>query len=110
MLVALFFQPILGTVHHLRFKKLQRRGVWSHLHIWNGRIMITLGIINGGIGLYLAGATTALKTAYGVVAGVMWVLWMLLAIFGELRRVRSNERKNKSRGSGSPRRKLSEGD
>ena len=27
----------------------------SHLHIWIGRIVITLGMINGGLGLLIAG-------------------------------------------------------
>ncbi len=67
--------------------------------------MITLGIINGGLGLYLAGAAQSLKIAYGVIAGIVWLVWMLLAVFGEIRRGGSTR---SSRG-GSPRRKLSDG-
>jgi hypothetical protein len=83
---ALFFQPILGLIHHSQFKKLRRRQVWSHLHLWNGRIMIPLGIINGGLGLRMAGASNGIKTAYGAVAGVLGGLWLLVAIFSEVRR------------------------
>ena len=76
--------------------------------------MITLGIINGGIGLYLAGASNSLKIAYGVVAGIMWVLWMLFAVLGEFRRLVSGDKKKKKnrrvRRSESSRRKLSEGE
>jgi hypothetical protein len=77
--IALFFQPLLGFIHHAKFKKLGRRQIWSYLHLFNGRIMITLGIINGGLGLYLAGASKGLKTAYAVVAAVMWALCEFLS-------------------------------
>ncbi|KAH8903658.1 hypothetical protein BR93DRAFT_947285 [Coniochaeta sp. PMI_546] len=83
---ALFFQPILGAIHHSQFKRLRRRQIWSHLHLWNGRIMIPLGIINGGLGLRIAGASKEIKTAYAVVAGVLGGLWISVAIFSEVRR------------------------
>ncbi|KAH8885440.1 hypothetical protein GQ53DRAFT_606058, partial [Thozetella sp. PMI_491] len=92
VLAALFFQPILGLIHHYRYKRLQRRQVWSHLHLWNGRLTISLGIINGGLGLYLAGAANNLKIAYAVVAGFMWLLWMFFAVFGEIRRARAGRK------------------
>jgi predicted Na+-dependent transporter len=66
--------------------------MWSYLHLFNGRIMITLGIINGGLGLYLAGASQSLKTAYAVVAAVLWALWMLAAFAGEIRRCRADRK------------------
>ncbi|KAH7389759.1 hypothetical protein BKA66DRAFT_400083, partial [Pyrenochaeta sp. MPI-SDFR-AT-0127] len=93
--VLLFFQPILGFVHHLKFKKYRRRTFWSYGHIWLGRIAITLGIINGGLGLLLASDAPAVTgfrpsrgqiIAYGVIAGVMWFLWVAAAVIGERRR------------------------
>lgn len=51
--------------------------------------MITLGIINGGLGLRLAGNTQKGEIAYGVVAGVIWLVWMTAAVLGEIRRGRS---------------------
>jgi hypothetical protein len=83
---ALFFQPILGLIHHSQFKKLRRRQTWSHLHLWNGRIMIPLGIINGGLGLGIAGASKGIKAAYAAIAGVLGGLWILVAVFSEVRR------------------------
>ncbi|KAJ9142328.1 hypothetical protein NKR23_g7215 [Pleurostoma richardsiae] len=91
VLVALIFQPLLGFIHHLKFKRVQRRQIWSHLHIWNGRIMVPLGIINGGLGLKLASASSDLKTAYAVVAGIMGGLWLLTAVVSELRRSRNRK-------------------
>lgn len=48
-------------------------------HIAWGRILITLGIINGGLGLQLKHASMTLDIAYGAVAGVMWLAWMACA-------------------------------
>lgn len=102
----LFFQPILGVLHHLGFKRNGRRQAWSYAHIWLGRILITLGIINGGLGLQLARASRKLYIAYGVVAGIFWLVWMLAACFGEVRRSRNAGRSTNGKdvhsGAGSP--------
>ncbi|KAG9190445.1 hypothetical protein G6011_08533 [Alternaria panax] len=82
----IFFQPFLGWMHHALFKKYNHRTLWSYAHIWVGRIAITLGIINGGLGLLLAGNSRDGEIAYGVVAGVMWVTWVAAAVWGEMRR------------------------
>jgi hypothetical protein len=96
--VLLFFQPILGFVHHLKFKKHSRRTIWSYGHLWLGRILITLGIINGGLGMLLASDAPAFLAfrptrgqiiAYGVVAGIMWLAWVAAAIYGEIRRAKA---------------------
>jgi len=86
---VLFFQPILGFMHHLMFKKHHRRQIWSYGHLWVGRIFITLGIINGGLGLKLANNTRSGEIAYGVVAAIFWLLWMACAVYGEIKRARA---------------------
>ncbi|KAK1752351.1 hypothetical protein QBC47DRAFT_363913 [Echria macrotheca] len=91
-LVSLLIQPLLGYIHHNRFKRFGRRQVWSYLHIFNGRIGITIGIINGGLGLNLAAASASEKRIYIIVAAVMWSLWMLVAIAAEILRLRRNRR------------------
>lgn len=57
--------------------------------------MITLGVINGGLGMLLASDAPAFLAfrpsrgqiiAYGVVAGSMWLAWVAAAIIGERRR------------------------
>lgn len=95
--MALFIQPFLGLMHHSRFKKLRRRQVWSHLHIWNGRLTIPLAIVNGGLGLRLAGAAARVKTAYAVVAAVMVALWAAAAVLSECRRRRADRRASRGR-------------
>jgi len=87
---VLFFQPILGFIHHSQFRKYQTRTIWSHGHIWIGRAAITLGMINGGLGFQLAdrmrmGSRPGM-IAYSVVAGVMWLIWVAASLFGESRR------------------------
>ena len=50
-------------------------------HIWMGRLLITLGMINGGLGLLLSGnSTRGEQIAYGVIAGVIWVSWIFIVI------------------------------
>lgn len=82
---ALVFQPIGGLIHHYMYKKYQRRTIWATTHVWWGRIILTLGIINGGLGLMLSGNTVKGEIAYGVIAGVMWLIWMAVAIWGSRR-------------------------
>ena len=87
LLVALFFQPIFGLLHHSFFKKHQKRTAISHVHIWVGRVAIVLGMINGGLGIELAGdVEMGYKIAYGVVAGVMGVVYLGAIVYGEMKR------------------------
>jgi hypothetical protein len=89
LFVFLFFQPILGIIHHLGFKKHGKRRAASYAHIWLGRALITLGMINGGLGLQYAGNVgRGTYIAYGIVAGIIWLIWMVVAVFSESRRQR----------------------
>lgn len=63
----------------------------SHLHIWNGRIVVILGIVNGGLGLQITGATDTVKLAYTIVAAVLGGAWIILSLFGEARRARGRD-------------------
>ena len=44
--VALIIQAVLGWKHHQDYKKIGRRTVISHSHLWVGRVTIVLGMIN----------------------------------------------------------------
>jgi len=73
IVIALFaVQPVLGFLHHQHFLKTQGRGLVSYVHIWWGRILMALGVINGGIGLRLAQESDGPVIAYSVVAGVVF--------------------------------------
>ncbi|KAI1430118.1 iron reductase domain protein [Xylaria sp. FL1777] len=83
-------QPIGGYVHHVYYVKYQKRGVVSYAHIWYGRILMVLGIVNGGLGLELASASHSLVIAYSVVAAVVFSAYIGGAIFGEVKRYRGS--------------------
>lgn len=113
-------QPWIGYVHHIVFKKRLlklKEGIETKkpgrttitiFHIWIGRILILLGVINGGLGLRLA-ATTPFQTAstthkaeiaYGILAGLMFLLFAGVSILFEHRRAaRIRNRKTMQRAS-----------
>ncbi|KAK0268300.1 hypothetical protein LTR35_015594 [Friedmanniomyces endolithicus] len=82
---VLFLMPILGTIHHNIYKRVEKRTLWSYTHIFTGRIGIVLGMINGGLGLRLANANKSYITAYGVCAGLMGAVYISAIIFGEVK-------------------------
>lgn len=85
VVATLVFQPIGGLIHHYMYKKYHRRTIWAVTHVWWGRLIVTVGIINGGLGLMLSGNTIKGEIAYGVIAGVVWLIWMAVAVWGQLR-------------------------
>ena len=46
-------QPLLEFLQHLFFRKNKRIGLSGHVHLWLGRILFVLGVVNGGLGLRL---------------------------------------------------------
>jgi hypothetical protein len=69
--VALFLvQPLLGLVHHFMYRKTQSRNMFSHIHVWYGRALMILAVVNGGLGLQLADNSKGGTIAYSVIAGV----------------------------------------
>ncbi|KAI9828959.1 MAG: hypothetical protein M1819_006458 [Sarea resinae] len=49
-------------------------------HVWLGRVLIILGIINGGLGLQLSANTTKGEIAYGIIAGVLGTLYLVVGL------------------------------
>lgn len=87
VLVALTtLQPLTGWLHHRIFLRTRSRSVASYTHLWVGRVAIVLGMINGGLGLKLAGTSTGYVIAYSVVAGVMGTAYIASAVLGEAKR------------------------
>ena len=63
-------------------------------HKWLGRVLLVLGAINGGLGLQLSANTRKGEIAYGVVAGVVFVVYGavdVVMIMKEKRRTRDGE-------------------
>lgn len=85
----LVIQPALGYVHHLIYVKEHRRTIWAISHVWYGRMLILLAVINGGLGLQLSDNTTRGEIAYGVIAGVMFLLYLAVLAIAHLRKDKS---------------------
>ncbi|POR33242.1 Uncharacterized protein TPAR_06578, partial [Tolypocladium paradoxum] len=82
-------QPVFGWLHHMYYVKHRGRGIISHIHIWYGRALIIIGIINGGLGLRLAGTPQPFFTAYVVVAVLSTLMYVSAVAFGLFRNRRS---------------------
>ena len=46
VVVYLLAQTVLGHLHHQNYKKIGRRTWISHTHLWMGRLVILLGMLN----------------------------------------------------------------
>ncbi|KAG5952769.1 hypothetical protein E4U53_008098 [Claviceps sorghi] len=74
--VLMVVQPVLGWIHHRQFVKTRSRGIFSHLHIWYGRAIMILGIVNGGLGLNATNQSASFVIAYSVLAGIVAVTYI----------------------------------
>ena len=97
-----------GLLAHLVFKRTERRSLVGILHTWTGRAAITLGMINGGLGLLLSdNEAKAGPIAYGVVTALIWVVWTAYWMRWEIVKMRApkenvrSEKKTLSPESGS---------
>lgn len=78
----LLVQPALGLIQHLKYRKYGKSTIFGHVHRWHGRILIVLGIINGGLGLHVSGRIGSENVprwaviAYGVVAGLVGLFYI----------------------------------
>jgi hypothetical protein len=77
----LLLQPIAGLIHHRSYSKYGKRTALGIAHRWNGRILLVLGVINGGLGLWLADEDKNFIIPYSVVAAVVYLSWLAIAIW-----------------------------
>jgi hypothetical protein len=88
--VIILFQPIMGVLQHLHFKKTGGKSIFAYLHRWIGRGAIALGMINSGLGFQLARTTGILVPTSSyvrsyVLLGVLVSIWFSLVVFDHLR-------------------------
>ncbi|KAF7509987.1 hypothetical protein GJ744_007301 [Endocarpon pusillum] len=96
-------QPISGWIHHRIYHTravtlaTTNRGprpgrtMWGRAHLWLGRGLITLGIVNGSLGLMMlegspsqaSSVTRNAQIGYGVAAGLMWCIYVLITVIWE---------------------------
>jgi hypothetical protein len=99
----LLFQPALGLIQHLRHRKVGKRTSFGHAHRWLGRVLILLGIVNGGLGLHVAGAIgsenvpTWAVIVYSVVAAIVGILYIGIASGVGLSRKRKGVSKERTK-------------
>lgn len=84
----LIVQPVLGIMHHKYFVKYRERGAVSYAHIWWGRILLILAVVNGGLGLKLTDASNSAVIAYCIVAAVCFGIYAIIKSWAVVRRGR----------------------
>lgn len=112
-----FFMPILGLIHHTLYKRRARRykeggprpgrTIPGYLHLWLGRILIPMGMVNGGLGIRLAsnapgggGDEKKKIIGYSIGAGLMFLAYVIFVIVGEVRRKRERQGRISNRRAG----------
>jgi hypothetical protein len=90
------FQPLMGFLQHMHYRDTGKKSLFAYTHRWLGRILITLGIINGGLGFRFTQSEeqdVSIKgvIAYGVVAGVMACVYIIFLFLSSHTRGRKRD-------------------
>lgn len=91
ILLALLVQPFTGWFHHRRYAATngnsgRTKTTWAHVSV--GRVAVLLGMINGGLGLQMAGVESGSVIAYSVIVALVGVVYIASIFIGERRRRR----------------------
>ena len=74
---ALFAQAYFGYAHHLGFKRTGRRTAISYLHLWTGRLVVPLGMLEACLGFNLASQTLQAVAAALVSLAILVLTYLL---------------------------------
>lgn len=82
----LLFQPGMGLYAHRYLHRAGTKSIFAYVHRWWGRLLVTLGIINGGLGFRLAGigspgVPVGAVIAYSIIAGVVISSYLVVVAF-----------------------------
>jgi hypothetical protein len=87
--MIILIQPAMGILQHLHFRKTGGKSIFGHIHRWNGRVAIILGMINQGLGFQLVGIGTVVAPhcliRNFVITGLFAGIWLLLVTWDEFR-------------------------
>lgn len=82
ILIGMSSLPITQILNHFLYSKHPSARYLGVIHLWLGRILITLGMINGGLGFAFADTipyqpvwSIAPKIVYAIVAGIVWITY-----------------------------------
>lgn len=89
----ILFQPAMGLYQHLYYHRTGGSSSFGAAHRWLGRTMIILGIINGGLGWQLTSNTPA-YVPYGIVAGIVFLIYVSVVVFAWYRSGSSKDVEN----------------
>lgn len=90
-------QPALGLLHHRYYVRKKPQAALRYGHIWYGRLLMAIGLVNGGLGMKLSRASAPIVIGYGVAIGVIFLLYLaVVAIKGYRTQI-----EQKKRGEGS---------
>jgi len=64
------------------------------VHVWFGRVLVSAGLIDGLLGCILAGQGVGIIVAYCIIAGGVWVLWILIVVWAAKRQKKSKVQRN----------------
>ncbi|KAI0399800.1 hypothetical protein F4802DRAFT_587782 [Xylaria palmicola] len=78
--IAVIAQLALGYLHHRKYKKTQGPTKLAPIHVWLGRIVIPLGIVNGFTGFPLALSPGYDFALLGIVAFVLPAFFLILLV------------------------------
>jgi len=104
----ILFQPALGLGQHLYFRRTGGRSPMGHFHRWLGRIIVALGVVNGGLGFMQSGPLGSENEPhyavilYSCVAGVIFLIYLSILFMSNAAAGRSGsgsipEKKNRHR-------------
>jgi threonine/homoserine/homoserine lactone efflux protein len=94
----LLVQPAMGWLQHQRSRKTARRSPFGWMHVFLGRVLLILGVINGGRGFSLAHDHQ--YKAYIVVVAVVGAFYMAVLVWNWLRSRRQLWTRKADKGEG----------
>ncbi len=84
VLSFLVIQPLLKL--HWFSSAIPRVAIFMHIHLWLGRIALTLGIIDGALGFRVSDSLkgshwgVGWRIAYGVIGALVWIIYVSVCI------------------------------
>jgi hypothetical protein len=84
--ILMALQPLTELLNHYLFERYPRVRYVGYVHVWLGRLLLTLGIINGGLGFHFADSIPGPqwprwpKIAYGAIATMTWIIYVAIII------------------------------
>lgn len=103
ILGLLAMQPLMKL--HFFHDRIPRIMHLVHMHLWFGRILLTLGIIDGGLGFHWAESfhipqwPAGWKIAYGVAAALVWIVYVsVVLVWVELKKPARREKEEEDGG------------